>query len=330
MIEFIFTIDYEIYGNGQGTLKESVYEPAEKFNYILQQHNGKCVTFVEVAELEMIEAYNSDPDIDLIKQQLRDFHAQGIELGLHFHPWWYNAHYENNHWILDYSEYNVCVLPRERIVKLVNRSIDYFNKLLGDDNFIPISYRAGHLIFQPSKVLATILSEKGLKIDSSVYKGGLWHKHKLDYRPAIRNGYYWRFKDDVNINDSQGVLLEVPIYTQMVPTWKMFTAKRISMQGFDSSVKQTGKKMLNRLKDRLRLFQPLKLDFCQMTIEELKRIIDSVILDDEKTPALFKPVVAIGHTKELVDLKTVESFLTYLDKKKIPISTFKDAYNKCN
>ena len=28
MIECIFTIDYEIYGNGEGSLKELVFEPA--------------------------------------------------------------------------------------------------------------------------------------------------------------------------------------------------------------------------------------------------------------------------------------------------------------
>ena len=30
MIECIFTLDYEIYGNGTGALKDLVYEPAER------------------------------------------------------------------------------------------------------------------------------------------------------------------------------------------------------------------------------------------------------------------------------------------------------------
>ena len=37
MIECIFTIDYEIYGNGEGSLKELVYEPAEKLMAIFRE-----------------------------------------------------------------------------------------------------------------------------------------------------------------------------------------------------------------------------------------------------------------------------------------------------
>ena len=37
MIECIFTIDYEIYGNGQGSLKELVYDPMERLLAIFAQ-----------------------------------------------------------------------------------------------------------------------------------------------------------------------------------------------------------------------------------------------------------------------------------------------------
>ena len=64
MIECIFTIDYEIYGNGEGSLRELVYEPAEKLMAIFRKWNARFVAFVEVAELEMIEAKGTDPAID--------------------------------------------------------------------------------------------------------------------------------------------------------------------------------------------------------------------------------------------------------------------------
>ena len=67
MIECIFTIDYEIYGNGEGSLRELVYEPAENLRTIFKKWNARFVVFVEVAELEMIEAECADPDIDLVK-----------------------------------------------------------------------------------------------------------------------------------------------------------------------------------------------------------------------------------------------------------------------
>ena len=39
MIQCIFTIDYEIYGNGTGSLKELVYDPAKKLAAIFQKQN---------------------------------------------------------------------------------------------------------------------------------------------------------------------------------------------------------------------------------------------------------------------------------------------------
>lgn len=329
MIECIVTIDYEIYGNGEGLLKSLVYEPVEQLREIFRKWNTPFVTFVEVAELEMIEAQETDPAIDLVKQQIRDLYSEGFEIGLHLHPWWYNARDENGGWKLDYSEYNLCTLPRERIVQIIDRSIAYLRRVLGLDNFVPISYRAGHLLFQPTRTVASMLAEKGVKVDSSVYKGGLWHHHDLDYRRALKNGYFWRFTDDVNEPDPKGILLELPIHTQMVPTWEMFTSKRIGLQQKGSSPTQTGKKIVSRMKDFLRFRYPLKLDLCQMNLKELSQMMDKVIQEDQQDPTSFKPIVAIGHTKDLVDFETVKKFLDYLNEKGINIATFEGVYPKC-
>ena len=185
MIQVIFTIDYEIYGNGEGSLRELVYEPAERLKAIFEKLNARFVAFVEVAELEMIEVKGTDPDIDLVKNQIRAFHKEGFELGLHLHPWWYNAQHENGVWFVDYSEYNLCVLTQERIIQLIDRSINYFRKVLGISDFTPLSYRAGHLLFQPTQPVAKVLAERGIKVDSSVYKGGLWNQYNLDYRRSL-------------------------------------------------------------------------------------------------------------------------------------------------
>ena len=101
MIECIFTIDYEIYGNGQGSLRELVYEPTEKLMAIFRKWNVRFVVFVEVSELEMLESKGTDPAIDQVKHQIKDLYEEGFELGLHLHPQWYNARYEDGTWFLD-------------------------------------------------------------------------------------------------------------------------------------------------------------------------------------------------------------------------------------
>jgi hypothetical protein len=330
MIECIFTIDYEIYGNGEGSLRELVYEPAEKLREIFLKWDARFVNFVEAAEMEMIERERSDPAIDLVKKQVSDLHKEGFEIGLHLHPQWYNGRYENGKWLLDYNEYNLCTLPRERIEQIVDRSIAYFREVLGQPEFTPFSFRAGNWLFQPTEIAADVLAKRGVKVDSSVFKGGLQHRHKLDYRRALRNGYYWKFKSQVDVPDeSEENMLELPIYTHMVLSWKMLNAKRVGLQRKSSSTNQTSKDKLFRLMDVLRLRHPLKFDFCRMTINELTTMVDKVIQEDKKQPGSFKPIVAIGHTKDLVDFDTVDRFLSYLRDKEIPVSTFTEAFSKC-
>jgi hypothetical protein len=55
---------------------------------------------------------------------------------------------------------------------------------------------------------------------------------------------------------------------------------------------------------------------------------DRVLREDGKTPELYRPVVAIGHTKDLVDPQAVDKFLSYLHESAISVGTFEDAYRK--
>ena len=166
MIECIFTIDYEIYGNGEGSLRQLVYEPAERLMATFRKFKACFMPFVEVAELEMIEAKGTDPGIELVKDQIRDFYSQGFELGLHLHPQWYNARYENGKWNLDYKEYNLCTLPGERIIEIIDRAVAYLRKILGVADFIPLSFRAGNWLLQPTRTVAKVLAERGIKVVS--------------------------------------------------------------------------------------------------------------------------------------------------------------------
>lgn len=330
MIELIFTVDYEILGNGRGSLRELVYEPADKLKTLFDKYGAHFVTFVEAAELEMIEAERADQAIDLVKQQICDFHKQGFETGLHIHPQWYNGRYAHYEWLLDYEEYNLCTLHRARIAQIVERSIDYLRKLLGAPNFTPIAFRAGNWLLQPAEDVAVVLVEHGIKVDSSVYKGGLQHHYKLDYRRALKNGYYWPFSEDVNIPDLRGRLVEIPTYTNMVPMWKLLSRKRIGLRQKGVAMDRIQKKRHSRLRDFMRLWQPMKLDYCRLTIKQLTRMLDKEIQKDKIRPEVFRPIIAIGHTKDLNDLVTVDAFLAYLKRNQIRISTFGDVYGKCN
>jgi hypothetical protein len=328
MIECVFTLDYEIYGNGTGSLNDLVYEPAEQLRNIFRKWNAFFVNFVEVAEFERIEERRTDPAIDAVKNQIQRLYQEGFETALHLHPQWYNARFEQGQWSLDYQEYNLCTLPRFRIAEIVGRSLDYMRSALKEPRFTPLSFRAGNWLFQPTQTAAAVLAENGVRVDSSVFKGGVQRNHHLDYRPAMKNGYYWPFSGDANEPDAKGPWMEFPIYTEMVPSWKMPTSKRLSFGKNLGIGGRSTKEKVNRVLDFMRFRYPLKFDFCRMTLGEMTSVVSRVMEEDRKTPAVFRPLVAIGHTKDLVAPEAVDEFLSFLREKEIAVSTFEDIYPK--
>jgi poly-beta-1,6-N-acetyl-D-glucosamine synthase len=328
MIDCIFTLDYEVYGDGTGSLIELVHEPARRLKDLFQSYDARFVAFVEIMEFEKFEAYGADPAVDLAKKQINEFYRDGFEIGLHLHPQWSNARFDRGKWSLDLTEYNLCTLPRTRIREIVGGSLAYLRHVVGQPQFTPLSFRAGNWLFQPTETAASVLAENGIRLDSSVFKGGLQRNHRLDYRPALRNGYYWPFSRDVNVPDPTGPWIEVPVYADMVPPWKMRTAKRMAFSNRYGATSQSTSQKLTRTFDFLRFQYPLKLDFCRMTLSEMTSMVERIIQEDQKEPELYKPIVAIGHTKDLTDFSTVDAFLAFLRAKKIEVSTFETVYPK--
>jgi hypothetical protein len=328
MIECIFTLDYEIFGSGKGTLAEFVLEPAERLRDLFRRADQRFVLFPDVAELELISTTETDPDIGNVRQQIQSLYDQGFEVGLHLHPWWYNARRRGNEWMLDYSEYNLCTLPTARIAHLIDRGLQFLRDTIENPDFTPLSYRAGHLLLQPAGEVVKVLASRGIRLDSSVYKGGVWQQHNLDYRPSLKHGYFWRFDIDPNLEDANGRMLEIPIHTEMVPTWRMLTGKRVSLERRSARVSRTPRRVIDRLRD-LRLRRATKFDYCVLSFDEMKSMIDSVRRLDNEDPTVFRPLVAIGHTKDLVDLSTVERVIEYLANMCIPVSNFRGVCGQC-
>jgi len=332
MIECIFTIDYEIYGNGTGDLRDLVYEPALRLRDLFQRKGVRFVNFVEPLEFSKIEKAGVDATSAKVREQIRELHQEGHEIALHLHPQWANARWLGDSWLLDYAEYNLCTLPTDRIAAIVDEALAWLRDVVGDSSFSPVSFRAGNWLFQPTSRAAKVLSQRGIHIDSSVFKGGRISAHGLDYRRAIPLGWTWRFQDEVTSPDRKGEFLEIPIHTEMVPSWTLLTPKRVGLQNKARSSRTSNQKrpsLWTRVRDHLRFRYPLKFDFCRMTLGEMTTMLNRVLREDERTPDMLKPIVSIGHTKDLVDLTTVEHFLDWLEQKRIQVTTLASAAARC-
>jgi hypothetical protein len=108
----------------------------------------------------------------------------------------------------------------------------------------------------------------------------------------------------------------------------MATSKRMRFGKNAGLAGQSTKRRVNRTLDFLRFRYPLKFDFCRMTLDEMTSMVERVIREDAKHPTLYRPLVAIGHTKDLNDFQSVDAFLAFLRAKSIAVRTFPDIYSK--
>lgn len=324
MIKCVFTLDYEIYGNGEGSLADLVLEPTRQLASVFEEFNSTFVVFAEAVEFPKIEEAQSDPDTREVRAQLRSLRANGHEIALHLHPWWSRAGYKNGRWLFDWSERNICSLSEERIESIVSEAIKYLRDALQDDAFTPVSFRSGLWLMQPTALIADVLARHGISVDSSVFHGGKVSSLGLDYRAASANGSSWRFSDDVNVADRDGKLLEVPIYSQMVPFWKMLGGKRLKLQRKAQSTGQ-GSPAPRQLRDFLRFRYPRKFDFCRMTFEEMRNSVESAVAEFESSGNGSGLIVAIGHSKDFIDPDATRRILAFLKHRSIPATTFSSA-----
>lgn len=321
MTECVFTLDYEIYGNGEGSLKDLVLEPTRRLAKLFGEFNAPFVVFAEAVELARMEETSSDPDIAEVRTQLRELRAAGHEIALHLHPWWCNAQYEDGHWRLDWSERNICTLEPDRVDAIVSKAISYLREGLGDPDFAPLSFRSGLWALQPTGVIARVLARHGLRVDSSVFKGGRIRSLGLDYRPALENAGFWRFSADVNVPDAQGDLWEVPIHTQMVPFWRMLGLKRLKLHKKVPRANH-GAPLPHRWHDFFRLRYPRKLDFCRMTFDEMREVMEEALKATVERREERSVIVAIGHSKDFIDSEAIRRFLDFVQQRAVAVTTF--------
>ncbi len=320
MIECIFTLDYEIYGNGVGSLRDLVLDPTRRLAELFQEFGAPFVVFAEAVEFGKMEEAQCDPDSAGVRAQLRELRAAGHDIALHIHPWWANARYEGGRWHLDWSERNIGTLEPDRVEAIVSGAIRYLREALDDPCFAPLAFRAGQWAIQPTPVIAKVLTRHGVEVDSSLFKGGRIRGLGLDYRPAMANGSSWRFSNDVNTPDLYGALLEIPIHTQMVPFWRMLGGKRLKLHSKTRKASE-GSPLPRNWRDFVRLRYPRKLDFCRMTFAEMREAITGV-LEEEQGRKERSPIVAIGHSKDFVDPDAVRSFLAFLQERGVAVTTF--------
>lgn len=122
MKTLLFTLDYELYGNGSGDVFKHIIEPTDKILGIVEKYNAKLTIFFEVIEYWKLKeewesgnrmGYDRNP-IEAMERQLKRAFEYGHDIQLHLHPQWVDAFWTENGWKVN-LENGGWVIMKERV-----------------------------------------------------------------------------------------------------------------------------------------------------------------------------------------------------------------------
>jgi len=337
MLKPVFTLDYEIHGNGDGCPYELMVEPTRRLLDQFDRHGARLTIMADVAEVLKFREYRErvgrdDYHYAAIADQFRDAVRRGHDVQLHLHASYFNARHEGGRWLQDWSEYNFAGLPRARLVELVRTGKRYLEELLQPvhPRYRCMVFRAANWAVSPSQNVIEALLANGITIDTSVFKHGRREGIvSFDYSNAHSELLPWRADAlDICRRSRSGKLVEVPIYCE--PRWigaflsvhrfrraLMTRAHRIQNLPANEPNGAANHRPTSAWRKQLALVtrrHAWKADFNQCTGRQLIRALERA---EKKVPAGGQralPFVLIGHSKQFTPANegSLRPFLEYV------------------
>ncbi len=329
------TIDYELYGDGSGSIEQHMLRPADEVLSFFSEHKIRATFFIEVLELIAMEkAVRSGKgprslatDIGAVRHQLSRIVAEGHDIQLHLHPQWHGARWSEEGWILKSDHYSLLQWGERVLKDLVSEGRHYLEELARPvrPDYECRIFRAGGFHFDRSERLGQILYEEGIRIDSSACRG-YWRQtpySSIDYRDLIGHSRpYWRTLDGGIGAVDRPALWEIPIWATYARQWRKIAARRLRpllarnrfRGGLEQGISQTG--LSSNPVKLLRWMwqtQPMIWDFCLLSGTQLMKSFQTAL--DFHQPEGFFPLVMMGHTKHFRDMTALEEFHAGLDRR---------------
>lgn len=342
MKSLIFTLDYELFGNGSGDVFKHIIEPTEKLLDIASKYGLKYTFFFEVIEYWKLKeawdkgnamGYKENPVIAM-ENQIKKAFRNGHDIQLHLHPQWVDAVYENDQWKVNLDEWRLGGYHREGEYSLENlfrkgkQTLEALLKPV-DPNYQCIAVRAGGYNIQPSEEIVKAMLVTGFKVDSSIYPGGkeIGVLSNYDYTVIDPTLGQWQTGKRLEEQGLSGVT-ELPIVAfPMIRLKKFLTWERI--KGFFGNVKSaqdsleaktsTTEKKSGKL-DKIRYFFQTEWqtwDYCLFSPSLHKRFLKQIAKQDRDV------FVLVGHPKSFTGGRGME-WLLYGTKGKFEFKTMTD------
>jgi hypothetical protein len=350
MFKVIYTLDYEIHGNGDGSPYTMMIEPTYRLMKLFERYDAKLTILVDVAEVLKFKEYYNTTGVDKYKYrdivtQLKKAITSGHDVQLHIHSSYFGAKYQKNRWLQNWETYNLAELPYAKIYEIVKICKEWLESNLKKSNpdYTCSVFRAANWSMMPSNNIINALIDNGIKIDTSVYKyGKLSGIVNYDYISANDSLIPWFVNEnDICKENKDGKLLESPIYCEhryffhfitFIRAFRMIRAKfhkhKISEESsIELPITKIKIPLIKRVKTILFTKHPWKLDFNQASGVQLILALNR-IKKNYNNYNIDLPIVFIGHSKSFIKYNEIslKPLLKYIqnNKKIYTNSTYND------
>ena len=327
MFKILFTTDYEIHGNGEGSPWELMIEPTYRNLDLFDEYGAKLTIMADVAEILKFKQYKEENGkdsfyFDELVLQLKEAVKRGHDVQLHLHPDYFAANYIDNKWNFDSSNYQLQTATYHELFQMIQQGKDFLCDTLKEvkNNYDCIAFRAGGWQMQPTKNIVNALVDNGFLIDTSVFKNGK-RDYKFDYASAHHAILPWIVdENDVCRYSENGKLIEIPIYTVQRFLHSFFSINRfyrVANQKKNCSPinRSTHTTLLSKAAKFLKK-NPLKMDFNQCTGRQLVKELKEAYAKYSHIKYDI-PFVIIGHSKTFTKYneRSLRPFLEFVQKK---------------
>jgi len=306
MLNVLITIDYELFGNGKGDVREHVVNPMDKILNICDKHSVPITLMFEV--MEYITFRKHDEKLrkklgyspkKLIEKQIRSAYKNGHDVQLHIHPQFRNMRFDGKKFILDQDLIPYLELSSQEVERILRQGMNVVKTVIDNPSYQCRTLRLSNFGWKkvPKNTIEP-MKNLGLKVHSLT-----------DKIPDNRKGY-WEVDNGI---------YEIPIHSHEVEFLRFLSLKKVFLylyiwshirtealnKGSDSVEAKKRNELLNRINAKWDLS---KLSHSEMTnfLEEGKKRYDFENYE--------VPLVMIGHTKDFFNCNHFSEFLKILNQ----------------
>jgi len=313
----VLTLDYELFfGSKVGTPQVSMVTATNRLLETLDAFKAKAVFFVDATYLLALkQKMKSYPilqkDYNDIVNHIKYLENSGHQIQLHIHPHWMNSRFDNMGWHIAVDRYRLFDCSPSEAAEIVEKSTTELNSHLKHSVF---AFRAGGWCIQPFSYIQGALSDSGITLDSTVFKGGhsKSSSHSFNFTTAPSLDSWW-FNDDPCSPVDGGIFFEVPITSRIVSPffyWKFAAIKFFGDKSIHSCFGD-GVAIKNSRKDILRMMTQSSSSVVSVDGYKSSLLVDCYKKAESRGAKSF---VVIGHPKALseLSLKNITGWLSYI------------------